>query len=83
MGNITQAERQAYRAELIRRGIPEVYAELAAQATVTSLKCLESSTYLIYGAFVWSDSELGGEFWEGIQEEVDKDPNFNGISDLK
>jgi hypothetical protein len=68
---------------LIRRGIPEVYAELAAQATTTSLARIGSSKYLITGAFCGGETDLGWEFWAGVHAEVEKGPNFNGMGDLE
>lgn len=64
---------QAYRKALIEKGLPEVYAHMAAENSLNSgtwfLDC--PLDLLVGGAFIWSATKEGSDFWAGINKEAE------------
>lgn len=53
----------------IDAGMPDVYAFMAVKESYVSFMDTHASETLL-GAFIWSKSELGGDFWDAIYSEL-------------
>lgn len=71
---ITQKQRDAYRYALEDKGVPEVYAYMAACNAGSSIEDLcrfSDAVSLIYGAFYWDAKPEGHQFWSAIANECE------------
>jgi len=73
-----ELDREEIQRELEKRGMPKIYAFMAAQRAVFPWKmCLpefgeESGKYVLRALFVWSDTPEGHDFWQGIAEDLER-----------
>jgi len=80
---ITQKQRKAFYEEAVRRGMPEVYAELLAQEVRLSLATVGSPRWLVSGSFIWiGATQLDWDFWNALDEEVQHNPAFDLSGEL-
>ena len=61
----TQQQRTAYRKALVKRGLPEVYAHMAA----AHLDCTNHYGSL-WSGFIWSETPEGPDFWRALHREL-------------
>lgn len=69
MTTVTMKDRRAYRAALINKGVPEVYAEMAAQELNEEglyWRYTYTAAELLDAGFYWGHSELGHDFWQAV-----------------
>ncbi len=61
-----------YRALLIKHGVPEVYAHMAAEnfsprhMMMCGISKYDSAAMLIYGGFLWGETKQGSQFWNAV-----------------
>jgi len=63
----------------IDAGMPEIYAFMAVEEAYVSF-IDEYASETLLGAFIWSNSKIGGDFWDAIYTELEAIENFNQLN---